>query len=170
MDVIAGGINMPVRLFRDMLGEMFMLNRLCFILLAMFVLVGNTWAADNRQKVEMPAMMQDHMLANMRDHLKSLDLILAALAKGDAKGAADLAETRLGMSSLDAHGAEHMAPMMPVGMREIGTSLHHAASRFAVTVRDAELDPPEQGSRKVFAALQEVTAACEACHAGYRLR
>ena len=74
------------------------------------------------------------------------------------------------MSSLDAHGAEHMAPMMPVGMREIGTSLHHAASRFAVTVRDAELEPPEQGARKVFAALREMTAACEACHAGYRLR
>ena len=147
-----------------------MLNRVCLALLAVFSMAGAALAADSRQKVEMPAMMQEHMLANMRDHLKTLDLILAALAKGDAKGASDLAESRLGMSSLDAHGAEHMAPMMPIAMREIGTSLHHAASRFAVTVRDAELDPPEQGSRKVFAALGEMTAACEACHAGYRLR
>ena len=145
-------------------------KRSSLAVLAILLLPGAALAADSRQKVEMPAMMQEHMLANMRDHLRTLDEILAALAKGDAKGASDLAESRLGMSSLDAHGAEHMAPMMPIAMREIGTSLHHAASRFAVTVRDAELDPPEQGSRKVFAALGEMTAACEACHAGYRLR
>lgn len=127
-------------------------------------------AADSRQMVEMPAMMRDHMLTNMRDHLRSLDLILGALAKGDAKGAADLAESRLGMSSLDSHGADHMAPMMPVGMREIGTSLHHAASRFAITVRDAELEVPEKGARLVFGAMRDITAVCEACHNAYKLR
>ncbi len=145
--------------------------RKTFAALAVFLwLAVPAMADDSRQMVEMPAMMRDHMLANMRDHLRTLDQILAELAKGDAKSAADTAESRLGMSSLDAHGAEHMAPMMPPGMRDIGTSLHHAASRFAIAVHDAELEPPEQGARMVFAALREMTAACEACHAGYRLR
>ena len=92
MAVIGGGINMPVRLFRDMPGEFSMLNRICLVLLAVLLAAGNAMAADSRQKVEMPAMMQEHMLGNMRDHLKTLDEILVALAKGDAKGASDLAE------------------------------------------------------------------------------
>ncbi len=41
---------------------------------------------DNRQLVELPAMMQEHMLANMRDHLATLDAVLAALAQGRESG------------------------------------------------------------------------------------
>jgi len=125
---------------------------------------------DKRLVVNLPPMMRDHMLANMRDHLKALDDILAALARGDAEAAADLAESRLGMSSMDAHGAAHMAPMMPVLMQEVGVALHHAASRFAVTVREAETDPPDKGARRIYGALREMTAACEGCHASFRLR
>ncbi|RAU20924.1 hypothetical protein CU669_15965 [Paramagnetospirillum kuznetsovii] len=146
------------------------MRRLVLFIAALALSLPSLAWADSRKLVEMPPMMRDHMLANMRDHLRSLDLILEALSKGDSKGAAELAESKLGMSSLDAHGAEHMAPMMPLTMREIGTALHHAASRFAVTVRDAELEPPDKAARQTFAALREMTAACEACHSLYRLR
>lgn len=127
-------------------------------------------AADERQLVAMPAPMQEHMLGNMRDHLRALEDIMAAVAAGNAKQAADIAERRIGMSSLTMHGAGHMAPFMPEGMQRIGTDLHHVASRFAVAVRDAELEPGEKSTQAVFKALADVTANCNACHAAYRIR
>jgi len=94
-------------------------------------------ADDARQSVSMPEMMQTHMRANMRDHLLAISEIQTALAAGQYDVAAEIAELRLGMSSLDAHGARHMAGFMPDGMQTIGTAMHHAASRFAATAQEA---------------------------------
>jgi len=120
-------------------------------------------ADDARQLVELPLPMQQHMLANMRDHLATLDSVLAHLAASEGDQAADIAESRLGMSSLDSHGASHMAGFMPVEMQAIGTGMHKAASRFARVAREGD-------ALAAYAALQPVTAACVACHAGYRIR
>jgi hypothetical protein len=119
--------------------------------------------ADNRELVEMPPMMQNHMLANMRDHLAAIDEILAALNAEDFDTAARVAEFRLGMSSLDNHGASHMAQVMPPPMREMGTSMHRAASQFARTAEEG--DPPT-----AFRSLRAVTESCVTCHAAYRIR
>ena len=127
------------------------------------LLSGVTALADERQAVELPPMMQQHMLGNMRDHLRTINDILHALADGNGDKAAELAEQRLGMSSLASHGADHMAPFMPEQMREIGTGMHHAASRFARVAQEGELPA-------AYAALSEVTASCVACHEAYRLR
>jgi hypothetical protein len=122
---------------------------------------------DSRVAVEMPAMMRTHMLANMRDHLLTLQQIQSGLAAGHYDAAADIAEKRLGMSSLDAHGASHMAGFMPKGMQETGTAMHKAASRFAMTAQEASVthDLP-----RALGALSELTAQCVACHAAYRLK
>ena len=69
--------------------------------------------ADSRQLVEFPEMMRDHMLENMRDHLLALTKIQQHLALEEYEKAATVAENRLGMSSLDGHGASHMARFMP---------------------------------------------------------
>jgi hypothetical protein len=124
-------------------------------------------AADPRQLVKMPAPMQEHMLANMRDHLVAMGEIQAALGKSDFDRAADVAEQRIGMSSLQGHDASHMAPYMPKGMQETGTAMHRAASRFAHTTQEAAVtnDMP-----RALGALAELTQQCNACHAGYRLR
>jgi cytochrome c556 len=119
-------------------------------------------AADKRQKIRLPAMMREHMLANMRDHLQALQEIQTALAEGKLDLAADVAERRLGMSSLEAHGAAHMAPYMPQPMREIGTEMHHAASRFARSAQEGDL-------AKALADLSGITRECVACHASYRV-
>jgi len=139
------------------------LRRMLITLVALNGLPLPALAADERVLVNMPPMMQEHMLGNMRDHLRAVNDILAALAAGDGTRAAEVAEYRLGMSSLDSHGAAHMAPLMPPGMREAGTAMHTAASRFARVAEEGDL---QQGYR----VLQEVTAACVACHSGYRIR
>jgi len=126
--------------------------------------------ADERALIEMPAPMQEHLLGNMRDHLHALDDVLAALADGDAATAGKIAEARLGMSSLDDHGAAHMAPFMPEGMRAAGTELHRAASRFAQVAANADVEHTFEAQQSVFAALQDITVTCNACHDGYRIR
>jgi hypothetical protein len=123
-------------------------------------------ATDNRQPVTLPAPMRAHMLANMRDHLTALAEIQSALAAGKYDQAADVAESRLGMSSLERHGAAHMAGHMPKAMQDIGTAMHRAASRFARTAQGTVVagDLP-----RALATLAEVTQQCVACHTGFRL-
>jgi len=116
---------------------------------------------DKRVFVKMPKMMQEHQLANMRDHLMAIDEILIEMGNDNLDKAADIAEARLGMSSLGLHGASHMGKVIPKEMGAIGTSMHKAASRFALKAQEGDALP-------AYKALQEVTAACVACHAGYK--
>jgi hypothetical protein len=132
--------------------------------------LGTTHAQDSRQLVRLPAPMQEHMLSNMRDHLETLNGIIGDVAEGKYDEAARLSEQRLGMSSLAAHGAAHMAPFMPQQMQDIGTSMHRAASRLVLVLQDAAVTRSEQSVRGINRALHEVTSACTACHASYRMR
>lgn len=122
---------------------------------------------ENRQLVELPAMMSQHMLANMRDHLNTLHTIQQALAANEYDKAADLAETRLGMSSLPLHDAAHMSPYMPKSMQAIGTEMHHAASQFAIIAKESSVDG---NMARSLGALSKVTEQCIACHNSYRIR
>ncbi|MGE5546510.1 MAG: hypothetical protein ACM33T_06420 [Solirubrobacterales bacterium] len=146
------------------------MKRRTLALAALLALTSPARADDQRQMVTMPAPMQEHMLASMRDHLATLGEILSALAAERFDDAAKVAESRLGMSSYGLHGAAHMAPYMPDGMKQAGNALHHAASRFALAAQEVDLDRSYSGMRRLTAALDEMTAACNACHAGYRIR
>lgn len=130
---------------------------------ALLLAQSSTADEDSRQLVQFPEMMQAHMLMNMRDHLATLDEILGDMAKGRLDEAADVAESRLGMSSLETHGASHMAKFMPEDMRQTGTDMHRAASRFALKAQEGD-------TLAAYSALAEVTAACVACHSAYRIR
>ena len=125
--------------------------------------IANMGKEDSRELVNFPEMMQQHMMANMRDHVAALNEILEFMGNNEPDKAADVAENRLGMSSLDNHGAGHMASMMPKGMQAAGTSMHRAASRFALKAQEGDLLP-------AYKALSEITAACVACHSTYRIR
>ena len=122
---------------------------------------------DSRQFVKFPAPLVEHTLANMRDHLQSLQEIQSHLAMGNTDVAAKIAETRLGMSSLGLHGAAEVSKHMPQGMQDAGTAMHRAASRFAITAQEAGVT----GDLKpALAGLAEITAQCVGCHAGYRIK
>lgn len=121
---------------------------------------------DTRQPVDFPEPLRTHTLANMRDHLLALAEIQEALARGAHDVAGQIAEQRLGMTSLKAHGAHDVAGFMPRGMQEIGTSMHREASRFALEAQNASASGDV---RPALAALARTTQACVACHAGYRL-
>lgn len=118
---------------------------------------------DDRLLVELPDRMQQHMLSNMRDHLAAINEILVYLGQNKMDKAAETAEYRLGMSSLKSHGAGHMAKFMPEGMRQAGTSMHKAASRFALIAQEGDALPS-------YNALSAITSACVACHSAYRIK
>lgn len=144
-----------------------------------FILLAVSWsplsgganaAPDARQMVEMPPMMQEHMLSNMRDHLSTINDMLGELAEGNIDKAAAMAEKRLGMSSLSLHGAEQFAKVMPQAMSDFGTQMHRAASRFVIVAQDAELNPGKESQHKVYKALQGITESCNGCHQAFRIR
>lgn len=118
---------------------------------------------DQRVLVELPEMMQQHMLSNMRDHLAAINEILVYLGNGELEKASETAEYRLGMSSLQSHGAGHMAKFIPEGMRQAGTAMHKAASRFARKAQEGDALPAYQ-------ALSDITTACVSCHSAYRVK
>jgi len=121
---------------------------------------------DKRIHVNFPPMMQEHMMANMRDHLLAIQTITQQLSKQQFDAAADTAEQRLGMSSMNTHGSSHMGKLMPKEMAVIGSNMHHAASQFSLAAKDAEIDG---GLAKAFGALSEVMQQCVACHSAYKI-
>lgn len=132
-------------------------------ILLIFITNISTAEEDTRELVELPEMMQTHMISNMRDHLVVINEILINMSTGQLDKAGEIAEVRLGMSSLESHHASHIAKFMPKAMQEAGTNMHKAASRFALRA--------EEGDKlKAYTALSEITSTCVACHAGYRIR
>jgi hypothetical protein len=122
--------------------------------------------SDPRQLVRFPEPMRLHTLTSMRDHLLALQEISVALSRNAFDTAATIAEQRLGMGSLELHGAAHIAPFMPQGMQDIGSRMHRAASRFAI---DAQSASASNDVRPALASLGAVMEQCVACHAAYRL-
>ena len=126
--------------------------------------------ADQRQLVALPGPMREEMLANMRDHLDTLNTIIGDIADAKFEEASKLLEERLGMSSLPLHHAAEMAPFFPKPMQDAGTELHHAASRLAIALQDASVARTFDSMREVNARLHDVTSTCAGCHAAYRVQ
>ena len=123
--------------------------------------------ADTREFVKFPPELVEQTIAHMRDHLLALQQINEALAAGEPERAGKLAEERLGLSSLRLHGAAEVAKYMPPGMQDAGTSMHKAASRFAIEAQNVGVT----GDMKpALGALGQTMAACVGCHARYRLK
>lgn len=121
---------------------------------------------DARTLVHFPAAAKRATLAEMRAHLQTLGEIQMALSKSEFELAAQLAENKLGLSSM--HGDMYAsARYMPAGMREMGYAMHQSASQFAVEAQNAsasgDLHP-------ALAALAKVNQNCVACHAAYKLK
>lgn len=137
-----------------------------FVMLLPIMAMSAVAAENDPRQVELPPMMRQHMLGNMRDHLLALSEIQQALAQGDFERAGEIAEGRIGMSSLTSHGAGHMAPFMPKAMQEIGTRMHQAASRFAIIAQESAV---EGDAKRAIGALSAITQQCVACHSAFRV-
>ena len=122
-------------------------------------------AGDQRQLVAMPDQARHFMREDMLTHLSALNEIISNLAVNNLDAAADIAETKMGESSMGKHRASGMGPgrFMPLEMRKIGWGMHEAASEFSRIAKKGDLN-------SAYSALQKVTSACVACHYSYRTR
>jgi hypothetical protein len=90
-----------------------------------------------------------------------LTQILGLLANGKLKNAAEIAETQIGNWKIGRGTGMGPGKFMPTGMRQIGMSMHKSVDEFARVARIGE-------TTKAYAALQNITALCVACHSSYR--
>ena len=125
----------------------------------------NSPDSDHRQLVSMPDETSQLMRKDMLDHLSALNEIIGLLAENNLDAAADVAETRMGKSSMGKHRATGMGPgrFMPLEMRNIGWGMHESATEFSRVAKEGDL-------KGAYSALQKVTASCVACHYSYRTR
>ena len=120
---------------------------------------------DLRQLVSMPDEARQLMRDDMLDHLAALNEIIGYLAENNLDAAADVAETRMGKSSMGKHRGSGMGPgrFMPLEMRNIGWGMHESATEFSLVAKKGY-------SKSAYSALQKVTSSCVACHYSYRTR
>ena len=125
----------------------------------------NSLDSDHRQLVSMPDVTSQLMRKDMLDHLSALNKIIGLLTENSLDEAADVAETRMGKSSMGKHRATGMGPgrYMPLEMRNIGWGMHESATELSQAAKEGNL-------KGAYGALQKVTASCVACHYSYRTR
>ncbi|BBO99715.1 hypothetical protein SFSGTM_04240 [Sulfuriferula nivalis] len=132
------------------------------MLLLTFCGSANADEQDTRQKISMPEAVKTDMLSRMRDHLLALHEIQVAIAHGELDKASDIAETRIGVSSMQPQMQQGTAAYMPQAMRMMGMEMHKSASRFARTATEGD-------TIRALDSLSTVTEQCVACHAAYKL-
>ena len=118
---------------------------------------------DPRQLVSMPARARGFMRDEMLEHMAAVNAIIGYLAANDLEAVAEVAESKMGKSSMGKHRGTGMGPgrFMPLEMRNIGWGMHESASELARVAKEGDL-------KAAYAALQKVTSACVACHYSYR--
>ena len=125
--------------------------------------VADSSGGDLRQLVSMPDQARELMRIDMLDHLAALNEIIGYLASNDLETAANVAESRMGRSSMGKHRGTGMGPgrFMPLEMRNLGWGMHDTASEFSKIAKQGDLT-------NAYDALQKVTSSCVACHYSYR--
>jgi hypothetical protein len=115
--------------------------------------------ADNRAPVPLSAMMAVHQKRDMRDHLRVVQEITAALGADDFAAIATSA-ARIAWSEQQAAKCKHMGAGAP-GFAAMGEHFHKTADQIAVAAR--RRDRPG-----VVHALNDTLQTCVSCHESYR--
>lgn len=113
---------------------------------------------DPRTSLNLPPMMKQHQLANMRNHLDAVRRILLAMSNDDFETASGIASKELGTS-------EKMMKMCKRMNNEdftkIGLAFHESGDELAKTLKEADL-------KQSLKALDNTMNFCVTCHATFR--
>lgn len=137
---------------------------------ALLLLPGAVRAQDVRELVPLSKPLQDSFLVAMRDHLIVLDTILSHIASERYGEAARLADRRLGMHPFDPELEARLNAALPPQMVAAGESLREAARQLSKAAEQADRDRSYPALKGVTWAISDITAACNGCHAHYRIR
>jgi len=116
-------------------------------------------ALDTRTPLPVTAMMANHQKQEMRDHLRVVQEISAALTTDDFEAIATSA-ARIGWSDQQAMMCKHMGAGAP-GFAEVGEHFHRTADTIAEAAR-------RHDRAGVTAAVGATLQTCVGCHDTYR--
>jgi len=116
-------------------------------------------ALDGRRPVPLLPMMANHQKQNMRDHLVSIQEIIAALAARDY-AAVQKAASRIESSPQTAMMCSHMGAGA-VGFTEQGTLFHQTADQIGAAAAKEDFEGTLQ-------AVSQTLKTCTTCHATYQ--
>lgn len=116
-------------------------------------------SVDSRAPVPLSPMMAVHQKRDMRDHLRVVQEITAALGSDDFTAIAASA-ARIGWSEQQAAKCKHMGAGAP-GFAAMGEHFHRTADQIAAAAR--RRDRPG-----VVRALDDTLQTCVSCHESYR--
>ena len=124
-------------------------------------------AGDARQLAKLPAPAEATLREEMLDNLVTLNEILGLVVAGKVKEAGEVAEKKLGTSTMGRHRNKPFearpGPHMPPAMHELAMKGHQAATAFAAVAATGDRE-------KTLAALPTLNSACVSCHLAYRVR
>ncbi|RLA18294.1 MAG: cytochrome C [Gammaproteobacteria bacterium] len=119
---------------------------------------GGGSSTDERISLNLPPMMKQHQLANMRAHLDAVRKIVSAIAEDDFEGASTIAGEQLGSN-------ERMMKMCNSFENEafkgMGLAFHKSGDDLAETLKKGNL-------KESLRALNSTMNYCVSCHATFR--
>jgi len=114
--------------------------------------------SDKRVSLNLPPMMKEHQLQNMRNHLQAVQEIVNYLSAGNFDAASRTAREKLGLT-------EDMKKMCNMfeneGFRKMGFAFHESGDRLGDVLKEKDL-------KKSLSSLSSMLQKCVACHATYK--
>lgn len=137
------------------------------LLVALVVLATPSLAQDARTLAPLPAPAVETLRQEMRDNLITLNEIQRLVIAGKVKEAGEVAEKKLGQSTMGKHRDKPLdarpGPHMPTAMHDLGKQGHKDASDFAAIAATGD-------QKKALEALPTLNNACISCHLAFRVR
>jgi cytochrome c556 len=138
--------------------------RIAFCLLITSLMVTPAAAEDPRAPTKLPPDVRAAFMEEMRQHMDSLDDVIAALAAADFAAAAKAARTELAIG-----GGKGFGRFMPVEFREMGMAMHRAAADFGDVAASVPAEPSGADWKRTVGALEDISAQCRACHSAFKV-
>ncbi|MBI3621412.1 MAG: cytochrome c [Nitrospirae bacterium] len=119
-------------------------------------------ASDARVRLDLKPDQREAIKLTMREHLETLEAIVAALGRQDYRKAADIAHLELGFPKHHEAMQREQGAALPKRYQELAIEHHQAAETLAEAIATHEMTP-------ILRQLENTIRACTACHKAYRL-
>jgi len=117
-----------------------------------------TTSDDTRISLELPPMMKQHQLSNMRGHVEAVRNIIGLIADKEFDKASEVAHSQLGLT-------EQMKKMCSMfnnaDFRQLGFAFHNSADQLAIVLKT-------KNTQQSLQALNTTMHYCVQCHATFR--
>jgi hypothetical protein len=119
--------------------------------------VGNM-AHDGRTSVGWPPMMAEHQLANMREYLKGVEMIIGSVADRNFDAASKTAREKLGSTP---HARQMCENVKDDAFCPMALEFHKNGDALAEALKTKDVS-------KSLKALDDVLVVCTSCHDAFR--